>query len=40
MQIMKPEADPRELGFDPLDVTNVWPKKLFPVHTLFLFRSI
>ncbi|EYE96845.1 heme-dependent catalase [Aspergillus ruber CBS 135680] len=27
-------ADPRELGFDPLDVTNVWPKKLFPLHEL------
>lgn len=35
MQIMKPEeADPRELGFDPFDVTKVWPKKQFPVRTL------
>ncbi|BCR89730.1 catalase [Aspergillus chevalieri] len=33
VQIMKPEeADPRKLGFDPFDVTKVWPKKQFPLH--------
>jgi len=33
VQIMKPEeADPQKLGFDPFDVTKVWPKKLFPLH--------
>lgn len=36
VQIMKPEeADSRKLGFDPFDVTKVWPKKQFPVRTLF-----
>jgi catalase len=30
---MKPEdADPEKLGFDPFDVTKVWPKKQFPVR--------
>ncbi len=33
VQIMKPEeADPAKLGFDPFDVTKVWPKKMFPLH--------
>lgn len=33
VQIMKPEeADPTKLGFDPFDVTKVWPKKQFPVR--------
>lgn len=32
VQVMKPEqADPEVLGFDPFDVTKVWPKHLFPV---------
>jgi len=33
VQIMEPEqADPEKLGFDPFDVTKVWPKRLFPLH--------
>ncbi|CAG8908483.1 unnamed protein product [Penicillium egyptiacum] len=33
VQIMQPdEADPVKLGFDPFDVTKVWPKKQFPLH--------
>ncbi|OQE79247.1 hypothetical protein PENNAL_c0052G06993 [Penicillium nalgiovense] len=33
VQIMQPdEADPARLGFDPFDVTKVWPKKQFPLH--------
>ncbi|OOF94085.1 hypothetical protein ASPCADRAFT_516443 [Aspergillus carbonarius ITEM 5010] len=33
VQIMKPqEADPQNLGFDPFDVTKVWPKDHFPLH--------
>ncbi|RAL03161.1 catalase [Aspergillus ibericus CBS 121593] len=33
VQIMKPEeADPVKLGFDPFDVTKVWPKDQFPLH--------
>ncbi|CUS10538.1 unnamed protein product [Tuber aestivum] len=33
VQIMKPEqADPVKLGFDPFDVTKVWPKHDFPVQ--------
>lgn len=32
VQIMKPEeADPEILGFDPFDVTKVWPRAQFPV---------
>lgn len=32
VQIMKPEeADPKKLGFDPFDVTKVWPKSKFRV---------
>lgn len=32
MQIMQPEeADPSKLGFDPFDVTKVWPRDQFPV---------
>ena len=32
VQIMKPqEADPQNLGFDPFDVTKVWPRDHFPV---------
>jgi catalase len=34
VQIMSPEdADPTRLGFDPFDVTKVWPKSQFPVRT-------
>jgi catalase len=34
VQMMKPEeADPATLGFDPFDVTKVWPKGQFPVRT-------
>ncbi|KAK5121292.1 hypothetical protein LTR85_005458 [Meristemomyces frigidus] len=33
VQIMKPdEADPDKLGFDPFDVTKVWPRDQFPMH--------
>ncbi|KAJ5849275.1 hypothetical protein N7534_007964 [Penicillium rubens] len=33
VQIMQPsEADPDKLGFDPFDVTKVWPKSEFPLH--------
>jgi catalase len=33
VQVMKPEdADPEKLGFDPFDVTKVWPKKQFPLQ--------
>jgi len=34
VQVMEPEeADPAKLGFDPFDVTKVWPRKQFPVST-------
>ncbi|KAH8151378.1 uncharacterized protein LAJ45_04580 [Morchella importuna] len=33
VQIMKPEeADPVKLGFDPFDVTKVWPRGKFPMQ--------
>ncbi|KAI1469099.1 heme-dependent catalase [Daldinia caldariorum] len=33
VQIMKPEdADPDKLGFDPFDVTKVWPRDKFPME--------
>lgn len=33
VQIMQPdEADPEKLGFDPFDVTKVWPREQFPVR--------
>ncbi|KAF2221230.1 putative vegetative catalase [Elsinoe ampelina] len=33
VQIMQPEdADPEKLGFDPFDVTKVWPRQQFPMH--------
>jgi len=33
VQIMQPEeADPLKLGFDPFDVTKVWPRDRFPMH--------
>lgn len=33
VQVMQPEeADPVKLGFDPFDVTKVWPKGKFPVR--------
>ncbi|KAK0250807.1 hypothetical protein LTS09_014039 [Friedmanniomyces endolithicus] len=33
VQVMKPEeADAEKLGFDPFDVTKVWPRKEFPMH--------
>ncbi|KAI0457079.1 heme-dependent catalase [Xylaria acuta] len=33
VQVMKPEeADPDVLGFDPFDVTKVWPRDKFPMH--------
>jgi catalase len=32
VQIMQPdEADPEKLGFDPFDVTKIWPRAQFPV---------
>lgn len=34
VQIMEPdEADANKLGFDPFDVTKVWPRGQFPVTT-------
>lgn len=34
VQIMEPnEADPEKLGFDPFDVTKIWPRDQFPVRT-------
>ena len=34
VQIMEPaEADANILGFDPFDVTKVWPRSQFPVRT-------
>ncbi|TFK21089.1 catalase [Coprinopsis marcescibilis] len=33
VQIMEPsQADPNKLGFDPFDVTKVWPHHSFPLH--------
>lgn len=33
VQIMEPEqADVNQLGFDPFDVTKVWPRDQFPMH--------
>lgn len=33
VQFMKPEeADAAKLGFDPFDVTKVWPRNQFPVR--------
>lgn len=33
VQIMKPDqADPEKLGFDPFDVTKVWPRDQYPMH--------
>lgn len=33
VQVMQPnEADPNLLGFDPFDVTKVWPRDRFPMH--------
>lgn len=38
VQIMSPEeADPAKLGFDPFDVTKVWPRKQFPVSGVAKF---
>ena len=35
VQIMEPEeADFEKLGFDPFDVTKVWPRDQFPVGTI------
>lgn len=35
VQVMKPEeADPDKLGFDPFDVTKVWPRGQFPMHDI------
>ncbi len=36
VQIMQPdEADANKLGFDPFDVTKVWPRGQFPVRKAF-----
>ena len=36
VQIMQPEeADAEKLGFDPFDVTKVWPRGQFPVCSSF-----
>ncbi|KIV77462.1 hypothetical protein PV11_09255 [Exophiala sideris] len=33
IQVMEPEqADPEQLGFDPFDITKVWPKDQFPLQ--------
>jgi catalase len=33
VQVMQPEeADPEKLGFDPFDVTKVWPRSQFAMH--------
>jgi len=33
VQVMQPEdADPEKLGFDPFDVTKVWPRSQFPMQ--------
>ncbi|KAF2123366.1 heme-dependent catalase [Dothidotthia symphoricarpi CBS 119687] len=33
VQVMEPQdADPDKLGFDPFDVTKVWPRKQFPMQ--------
>lgn len=33
IQVMQPEdADPEKLGFDPFDVTKVWPRSQFPMR--------
>ncbi|RII19241.1 hypothetical protein CUC08_Gglean001905 [Alternaria sp. MG1] len=33
VQVMEPQdADPEKLGFDPFDVTKVWPRKQFPMQ--------
>lgn len=33
VQIMQPqEACPQKLGFDPFDVTKIWPRSQFPMH--------
>ncbi|KAL5374976.1 hypothetical protein DPSP01_011556 [Paraphaeosphaeria sporulosa] len=33
VQVMQPEdADPEKLGFDPFDVTKIWPRKQFPMQ--------
>lgn len=38
VQIMEPEeADPAVLGFDPFDVTKVWPRTQFKVSLFFNF---
>ena len=39
VQIMEPaEADANILGFDPFDVTKVWPRNQFPLRTTTLAR--
>lgn len=46
VQIMQPnEADPEKLGFDPFDVTKVWPREQFPVRfvrcaPLYVWRTL
>ena len=41
VQIMKPEeADPHKLGFDPFDVTKIWPRGQFPVSTYAFSRKV
>jgi len=33
VQVMEPnQADPNRLGFDPFDVTKIWPRDQFPMH--------
>lgn len=40
VQIMQPdEADAKKLGFDPFDVTKVWPRQAFPVFHVALSYS-
>ena len=41
VQIMKPEeADANVLGFDPFDVTKVWPRDQFPVGEPSLLQPL
>lgn len=40
VQVMKPEeADMNILGFDPFDVTKVWPRDQFPVSTFNILTT-
>lgn len=41
VQVMQPEeADPLKLGFDPFDVTKVWPRDQFPVSLIRVHKTV